>query len=113
MCIALLHHAPWATLRNINSELNSVCRSFSNVLTNYSSEILLTCVDERLDSCSVNIYLIGGFSVDFDKSLERKSFALLSHWHSLVVSNVPNFFKTLLAAKPMSAEELGKDEHFH
>ena len=60
-----------ATLADINSESNSVSRSFLNLLTNNSSEIPLICVGEKLDRCSVNAYLIGDFSANFDKSLEN------------------------------------------
>ena len=95
------------TLANINSGLNSVSRSSLNPLTNNSTEILLIFVAERLDTCSVNWWFFYDF---FDNSLE-KVFTLLLNWRSLVhlmCPNVPNFFKTPLAAKPMSTEELGK-----
>ena len=61
-----------ATLADINSESNSVSRSFLNLLTNNSSEIPLIYVGEKLDRCSVNAYLIDDFSANFDKSLENE-----------------------------------------
>ena len=61
-----------ATLADINGELNSVSRNVLNLVTNNSSEILLIYIGEKLNRCSVNAYLIGDFSANFDKSLEKK-----------------------------------------
>ena len=55
----------------------------------------------------IDAVLIGDFSANLT-TVWRKHFQITSKLALFCALNVPNFFKTPLAAKPTSTEELGK-----